>query len=143
MVPKKATDLIAEFAQQKGIPEEDAKAMIVGFWRELREQQSNLVHWGFVIRGLGRTKASFKKLKKRQYMALRQKELYRKDKKNPLYQKAIEELKEVTPILHTFYAEWKREKDHRIKYFQLLKQQRENGMETKAARSLGKPGKDS
>ena len=39
MVPKKATDLIAKYAKQKGIPEEDAKAIIVGFWRELREQQ--------------------------------------------------------------------------------------------------------
>ena len=65
MIPKKATDLIPEFAKKMGIPEQDAKDMIVGFWRTLREKQSNLEHFGYSIRGLGRSRASYKKLKEK------------------------------------------------------------------------------
>jgi hypothetical protein len=143
MVPKKATDLISVYAKQKGIPEADAKDMIVGFWRELREQQSSLAYWGFMIRGLGKSRASYKKLDQRLKAALVEKNKYRKDKKNPLYIAAQKELDTVIPIVNSFQVEWKKEKETRKKYFALLAQQQKDGMETKATRGMGKPGKDS
>ena len=143
MIPKKATDLIPEFAKKMGIPEQDAKDMIVGFWRILREKQSNLEHFGYNIRGLGRSRASYKKLKEKYFIFLARKDKYRKDKKNPLYIEAVQQMAELDPILQSFYAEWKKEKQHRKEYFELLKQIEDNGLETKTTGSVGEPGQDS
>ena len=143
MIPKKATDLIPEFAKQMGIPEADAKDMIIGFWRQLREHQSNLEYWAYNIRGLGRSKASYKKLKERFFRALSQKDKYRKDKKNPIYKEAVKEMAELDPILQSFYEEWKREKQTRKAYFELVKKLQDNGMETETTGSMGEPGQDS
>ncbi len=64
MNPKKAKDLIPGYAKKQDIPEEHIKDMISGYYKEIRENLSGLVHISIDIPGLGALNATYKKLQK-------------------------------------------------------------------------------
>jgi hypothetical protein len=63
MLPKRANDLIEQYAKEQGVPVEDMRLILLGYYREIKHKASELEHWRIQLEGIGWMKIGYKKIK--------------------------------------------------------------------------------
>lgn len=138
MIPKKAKDIIAEYAKDKNIPPEHIEIMVQEYWKTLRTTASSMEHWNLKIRGLGRITVSRKKVTKAFYNYLTEKSKCTEGTDSYTYQFLKKKIKLLANVIKIFRQEYKKKLETNKRKHEYLKvKYPSNGFEGKNKTSLG------